>query len=315
MTGAMRWVARGFGGLEVLAFEEADVSAPGTDEVTIEVRAAGMNPADVKHIRGGDPNTLPLPLGYEVAGVISAIGPSSDVPTIASGPVALGDEVLAFRIRGGYASRLTVPARDVFAKPQNLSFPEAANLLLAGATAADMLHVARIDEGETILVHGASGAVGVSVIQQAKLLGARVIGTASPRNFGTVERFGAEPVAYGSGLERQVRELAPEGVDAALDTVGTDEAVDVSLVLVSDRARIVTIAAPQRAERDGFLAIGGRQGESVTFRDAVRASLIDLAAREELVVPVARTFPLADAIEALELLQTGHPGGKLALIP
>jgi NADPH:quinone reductase-like Zn-dependent oxidoreductase len=178
-----------------------------------------------------------------------------------------------------------------------------------------MLHVTRVGEGEAILVHGASGAVGISVIQQAKLLGARVIGTASPRNFDVLERFGAEPVTYGAGLEQRVRELAPEGVSAALDTVGTDEAADVSLALVSDRGRIVTIAAPQRAEQGGFLAIGGRQGASVAFRDAVRASLIDLAARGELIVPVARTFPLADAIEALELLQTGHPGGKLALIP
>ena len=318
MDSAMRWIARGFGGLEVLAFEEVDVPDPGPGEVTIEVRAAGMNPADGKHIRGGDPSTLPVPIGYEVAGVVSAVGAmlAGEVqPSIASGPVTIGDEVLAFRVRGGYASRLTVPARDVFAKPRNLSFPEAANLLLAGATAADMLHVTAVNTGETILVHGASGAVGVSVIQQAKLLGARVIGTASPRNFDVLERFGAEPVAYGAGLEQRVRELAPEGVSAALDTVGTDEAADVSLALVGDRGRIVTIAAPQRAERDGFLAIGGRQGASVTFRDAVRASLIDLAARGELIVPVARTFPLADAIEALQLLQTGHPGGKLALIP
>lgn len=313
MASAMRWIARGFGGLEAFALEEVDVPDPGPGEVTIEVRAAGMNPADAKHIRGGDPSTLPVPIGYEVAGVVSAIG--QPTPSIASGPVAVGDEVLAFRVRGGYASRLTVPARDVFAKPRNLSFPEAANLLLAGATAADMLHVTAVNTGETILVHGASGAVGVSVIQQAKLLGARVIGTASPRNFDVLERFGAEPVVYGAGLEQRVRELAPEGVSAALDTVGTDEAADVSLALVSDRGRIVTIAAPQRAEREGFLAIGGRQGASVTFRDAVRASLIDLAARGELIVPVVRTFPLADAIEALQLLQTGHPGGKLALIP
>jgi NADPH:quinone reductase-like Zn-dependent oxidoreductase len=315
MTSAMRWVARRFGGLEVLAFEEAEVPTPGPGEVTIDVRAAGVNPADAKNIRGGDPSTLPIAVGYEVAGVISAISPSAGPPAIASGPVALGDEVLAFRTRGGYASRLTVPARDVFAKPQNLSFPEAANLSLVGATAADMLHVTAAKARETALVHGASGAVGVSLVQQARLLGMRVIGTASPRNFATLERFDAEPVPYGAGLEQRVRELAGEGVSVALDTVGTDEAVDVSLALVSDRARIVTIAAPQRAERDGILAIGGRRGPSVAFRDSVRASLIDLAARDELVVPVARTFPLAGAIEALELLQTGHPGGKLALIP
>lgn len=312
MTRANRWVAREFGGLDVLVFEEVDVPDPGPGEVTIEVRAAGMNPADFKHIVSGDPSALPVPIGYEVAGVVSAIGAET---RIASGAVATGDEVLAFRVSGGYASRLTVPARDVFAKPRNLGFPEAANLLLAGTTAAEMLHVTGAKAGETVLVHGASGAVGVSVIQQARLLGARVIGTASEGSFATLERFGAEPVVYGDGLERRVRELASAGVAAALDTVGTDEAVDVSLALVGDRDRIVTIAAPQRAYDEGFRVIAGRMPSSAVFRDGARPKLIELAGRGELVVPIARTFPLSGAIAALQLLKGGHPGGKLAIIP
>ena len=112
-----------------------------------------------------------------------------------------------------------------------------------------------------------------------------------------------------------MRELAPDGVAAALDAVGTDEAVDASLALVPDRGRIVTIAAFARAQQDGFRVIGGAMPASAAFRDAARARLIALAATGDLVVPVARTFPLADAVEALTLLQTGHPGGKLALVP
>ena len=102
---------------------------------------------------------------------------------------------------------------------------------------------------------------------------------------------------------------------AALDCVGTDEAVDVSLALVADRSRIVTIAAAQRAERDGILAIAGRMPASAAFRDQVRPQLVRMAAEGRLEVPVARTFPLEDAVEALTLLKSGHPGGKLALIP
>jgi NADPH:quinone reductase-like Zn-dependent oxidoreductase len=310
---ATRWVATDFGGLDVLRFDEVDVPEPGAGEVTIQVRAAGVNPADYKHLtRGGDRSILPIPIGYEVAGVITAVGPDTQ---IALGGGAVGDEVLAFRVRGGYATALTVPAKDVFAKPASLDFPVAANLLLAGATAAEALHVTGVAAGDTILVHGGSGAVGVSVIQQAELIGARVIATASEKNFGVVEGFGAEAVAYGDGLEQRVRELAPEGVAAAIDTVGTDEAVDVSLALVSDRRRIVTIAAQQRAAADGILAIGGQAPASAAFRDEVRPKLIALAAEGSLVVPVARTFPLADAVEALTLLQGGHPGGKFALIP
>lgn len=309
---AQHWIATRPGDLDVFSFEEYDVAPPGEGQVTITVRAAGMNPADAKHVARGDVADFPKAIGYEVAGVVSAVGANT---VIGSGPVAVGDEVLAFRISGGWATEVTVAARDVFAKPASLSFGEAANLLLAGCTASEMLHVTDIGEGDTILVHGASGAVGVSVLQQAALLKARVIGTASEGNFDVVTRFGGVPVAYGDGLEQRVREAAPGGVVAALDCVGTDEAVDVSLALVADRDRIVTIAAAERAKAEGFTAIAGAMPASQAYRDSVRADLIRLAAEGRLVVPVARTFPLADALKATELLMTQHPGGKLVLEP
>jgi NADPH:quinone reductase-like Zn-dependent oxidoreductase len=318
---ARHWIATGFGDLDVLRFEEYDVPSPLHGEVTIAVRAVGVNPADYKHIRsagapGGEP--LPIPIGYEVSGVVTAVGPAdgAGIPTsIGSGAVSEGDEVVAFRIKGGFATDLTVPASDVFAKPSALSFPEAANLLLAGSTAAEMLHVTRASRGDTILVHGASGAVGVSVLQQARMLGVTAIGTASPSSFEIVERFGGIPVEYGDGLEGRVREVAPEGCAAALDCVGTDEAIDVSLAVMADRSRIVTIVAGQRARDDGFTFIAGALPASKRFRDGIRADLVRLAADGDLVVPMARTYPLAEAVEALEFVRTGHPGGKVALIP
>src|SRR4051794_1950525 len=312
---AQRWVATGFGGMDVLRLEHVEVPAPGPGEVTIEVHAAGMNPADYKRFAKGpnnDPDALPLPIGFEVSGALSALGPGAE---IASGGGAPGDEVLAFRVSGGYATALTVPATDVFSKPGNLGHPEAANLLLAGATAAEMLHVTDVQPGDTIVLHGASGAVGVSVLQQARARGVHVIGTASESRFAAVRHFGGVPVSYGPGLEERLREQAPTGYAAALDAVGTDEAVDTSLALVGDRKRIVTIAAMARAANDGIRAIGGVMPASAVFRDQVRADLIDMAARGDLVVPMARTFPLAQAPDALALLQGGHPGGKLALIP
>ena len=242
-----RWVATDFGGLDVLEFVDVEVPDPGPGEVTITVRAAGMNPADHKRFAKGpnnDPSVLPWPIGFEVSGVIEALGPDTE---IASGGGAAGDEVLAFRISGGYAERVTVAAADVFAKPPALDHPAAANLLLAGTTAAEMLHVTGARAGETVVVHGASGAVGVSVLQQARELGVRCVGTASEHNFDAVRRFGGEPVVYGDGLADRLRAAAPDGFAAALDTVGTDEAVDVSLELVADRQRIVTIAAAARA--------------------------------------------------------------------
>ncbi|MEV4514212.1 NADP-dependent oxidoreductase [Dactylosporangium sp. NPDC049525] len=311
---AVKWIAPQFGGPEVLTLVEADVPAPAAGEVTIDVRAAGVNPADYKHLaaaRGPD-RPLPLPIGYEVAGVISAIGPDT---AIASGGGNVGDAVVAFRISGGYASQVTVPAKDVFAKPAALDFPAAANLLLAGTTAAEALHVTGVGAGETILVHGASGAVGVSVLQQARRLGVSVVGTAGEHNAELLRGFGAEPVTYGPGVVNRVRAAAPAGIAAVIDTVGTDEAIDSVHELLDDPARAVTIVASEHARAAGVAAIGGAQPDSAAFRDAVRGRLLDLAADGQLVVPVARTFPLSDAPAALDLVRGGHPGGKVALIP
>ena len=312
---ARRIVAPTFGGPEVLTLLEEEIPQAGPGQVTIEVRAAGVNPADFKGFAGlgkRDESRLPIHPGFEVAGVIADLGADTE---IATGGGAVGDPVLAFRVRGGYSSAITVPATSVFAKPEPLDFPAAANLLLVGATAADMLRVVEVTEGSTILVHGASGSVGVSLLQQARLLGVRVLGTASERNFDLVRGFGAEPVAYGPGLEERVRQAAPDGIDGAFDTVGTDEAIEVSIALAPSKDRIVSIAAQARARQEGLKTVGGSDPASSGFRDEVRARLVRLAAEGSLVVPVARTYPLDQAGEALAFLKGGHPGGKLALLP
>src|SRR5580658_9942606 len=309
---ARKWVAVDFGGPEVLRNIEVDVPDPGPGQVTIDVRAAGMNPADAKHIAPGqDRALLPLSVGYEVAGVVTAFGPATQ---LASGGGTVGDEVVASMVGGGYTTAITVPASDVFAKPATLSFPEAANLLLVGTTAADLLHTSSAASGETVLLHGAAGAVGVSVLQQARVLGIRVVGTASPSNFGFVQRFGGIPVEYGPGLLDRVRAVAPEGVAAALDTVGSPEAGDVSLALVADRKRVVTIAAAPRAKADGYVFVGASNPASGPFRARARSRVLKLAQDGNLVVPMAETFTFENAPTAFAALTAPHPPGKLALL-
>jgi len=311
MITARKWVAAGFGGPEVLRNVEADVPDPGPGQVTIGVRACGMNPADAKHIAPGqDPRLLPLSIGYEVAGLVQALGPDTE---LASGGGAPGDEVVA-QVTGGYTTAITTSASGVFAKPLALTFAEAANLLLVGTTAADLLHTSGAREGETVLLHGAAGAVGMSALQQARLLGVQVVGTASPPNFDVVRRFGGIPVAYGPGLLDRVRAAAPEGVAAALDTVGSDEAGDVSLALVADRARIVTIAAASRANADGYVFIGASNPASGPFRARARGRVLELARGGDLVVPMAQTFKFDEAPAAFAALTGPHPPGKLALV-
>jgi NADPH2:quinone reductase len=309
---ATRWLATDFGGPEVLKQAPIQLGPPKAGEVTIEVRAAGMNPADYKHFAPGqDPSLLPLTVGYEVSGVIAAIGPDTE---IAGGGGAEGDEVVAFQIMGGYASHVTIKASDVFAKPADLTFPEAANLLLVGTTAAEMLHVTGVQHGDVVLIHGAAGAVGGSALQQARLLGATVIGTASKANFDQVERFRGVPVEYGPGLEERVRLATSGPVTVALDTVGTDEAIDASLATVADRARIVTIASPGRAKSDGLQWIGGSNPKSGPFRASQRARLLQMAADGHLTIPIGAVYPMDDAPSAVAALMGKHPFGKLALV-
>jgi NADPH:quinone reductase len=309
---ARKWVAVDFGGPEVLRDIEVDVPDPGPGQVTIDVRAAGINPADAKHIAPGqDPKLLPLSVGYEVAGVVTAFGPDTE---LASGGGEVGDQVVAFMVDGGYTTAITVSASDVFAKPAMLSFPEAANLLLVGTTAADLLHASGAKEGETVLLHGAAGAVGVSVLQQARLLGVRVVGTASKANFEFVQLYGGIPVEYGPGLLNRVRAAAPQGIAAALDTVGSDEAGDVSLALVADRNRVVTIADARRARADGYVFVGSSNPASGPFRARARSRILKLAQDGDLVVPMAQTFEFADTPAAFAALTSPHPPGKLALV-
>jgi NADPH:quinone reductase len=300
-----RWVAADFGGPEVLRRVEVKVPDPKDGQVRIDVRASGMNPADAKHIAPGqDRSLLPLTIGFEVSGVVSAAGAGADF--------SVGDDVVSLA-SGGYATAVTVPASGVYRKPPPLTFPEAANLLVAGTTAADLLHTAGAASGETVLLHGAAGAVGVSVLQQARVLGVQVIGTASPANFAFVQRFGGVPVEYGPGLLDRVLAAAPEGVAAALDTVGSAEAGDASLAVVKDRSRVVTIADAPRAKADGYVFVGASNPASGPYRAHAAPRIVTMAADGYLVVPMAATFPFDDAPAAFAMLSGPHPPGKIAL--
>ena len=308
-------VARDFGGPDVLDVIESEVPAPGPDQVRISVRAAGVNPADAKLREGafGRPS-LPLRLGSEVAGVVAEVG--ADVEGL-----AVGDEVVAYRVSGGYATELVAKAANVFPKPASLPFEEAAGLLLVGVTAVHALEAADVHEGDTLLVHAASGGVGQLLLQLARLRGVRVIGTGSERSFDLIRELGGEPVPYGAStpaeLADRVRALAPDGVTAAVDLAGTEEALASSLELVTDRQRIVTANPRQAAVDAGIKAIGGGPGADAgnEIRNAARPELLRLAGEGSLHVRVSRTFALAQAAQAQRFLAEGHPAGKVVLLP
>ncbi|KQX69642.1 NADP-dependent oxidoreductase [Angustibacter sp. Root456] len=312
MTSAV--VAPHYGPPDVLELVDVEVPAPGPGQVVVDVRAAGTNPADVKSYSGEwgtDPNRLPMRLGFEASGVVRAVGPDAVGP---AGPVAVGDEVVVFRTSGAYAERLLVRAPAVLPKPAELPWDAAAGLLLAGTTAIHTVVAAEVREGETVLVHGGSGGVGLMAVQLAAAQGARVIATARPTAHDLLRELGAEPVTYGPGLADRVRGLASR-VDAAIDTVGTDEALDSSLELGVDPQRIASIAAFERGARLGIRLLGSGPGDEAgdELRLASRRRLIEDAAAGRLRVVVAATFPLADVAEAHRALMGAHSPGKIVL--
>lgn len=179
-------------------------------QVLINVKAAGVNPIDWKLYSGAfgtDPDKLPMRLGLEISGTIAAVGAGVDglVP---------GDDVIAAGQIGGYATRVIAAADQVFKKPASLSFNEAAGFLLTGQTAVHLLEATNVTEGDTVLIHGAAGGVGLLATQLAKARGATVIATASAARHDQLRGYGALPVEYGPGLQERVSAIGP--VDAAL---------------------------------------------------------------------------------------------------
>ncbi|WP_024285702.1 NADP-dependent oxidoreductase [Cellulomonas sp. KRMCY2] len=304
-------VATAYGGPEVLHLIDVDPGPPGPGQVLLEVRAAGVNPADWKRYSGAwgtDPAKLPMRLGFEASGVVRAVGPGV-------ADVSVGDEVIAYPVDGAYAEQVLVPATSLVPKPPLLSWEKAAGLLLAGATAAHALKATAVGAGDTVLVHGASGGVGAMAVRLAHLKGARVIGTASPANHEYVLDLGATPIAYGPGLERRVREAAPAGVHAVVDTAGTDEALETSIAVVSDLRRVATLAGFARGTQLGIQVLGGVTAKEIAIRAQARHRLVELAAAGRLDVRIAAKYHLSDAAKAHRLGMGGRTPGKIILVP
>jgi len=299
-----------YGGPEVL--EQMDLPTPkiGMDGILVRVKAAGVNPVDWKirqgYLDAAFPSHFPLVPGWDVAGVVESVGPAVTA-------YAPGDEVIGYVRRdhiqhGTYAQLVPAPERALAHKPPGLDWAQAAALPLVALTAYQALKAANVASGETVLVNAAAGGVGHVAVQLARLLGAiRVIGTASEGNHDFVRQLGAEPVAYGEGMVERVRQLAPEGVDMALDAVGGD-AIEASASLVKQADRLVSITDAAAVKR-----LGGRY----VFVRPDPADLAVLAAYAEggqLKLHIERTFPLADAAEAQRLVQRGHVRGKVVLL-
>jgi hypothetical protein len=191
-----------------------------------------------------------------------------------------------------------VPASALVPKPDTLDWAQASGLMVAGVTAWHLLAVTGVSVGDTVLIHGAAGGVGVMAVQLAVDRGATVVATGLPARHDFLRQLGAIPVEYGSGLMDRVQAVAPDGVDAALDLAGTDEALDVSFVVVPDRTRIATIVSFERGLATGIRVLGGAPGadHGTEIRETARLELARLAQDGKLRVFVSqqdRPHPVA----------------------
>ncbi|MDQ7879981.1 NADP-dependent oxidoreductase [Microbacterium sp. QXD-8] len=304
-----------FGGPEVLHEIPVPERAPDAGEVAIRVTAAGVNPIDAKLRSGARPSgeiTAPRRVGGDGAGVVIAVGDDVD-------GFRLGDPVVFAGASGAYATEVVVAADRVFVRPPHVSAAEGAALGIPVGTAYQALRSLGVGNGDTLLVHGGSGAVGQALIQFAVLWGATVIATSSERRFDRVRALGAIPVTYGDGLADRVREVAPHGVTVAIDAAGTDEALQTSIELAPDRQRVATLVRGRDAAGLGIRAFSGGSPLPLTaqqqrWRTEAVAVAIALMAAERFSVELGPSFALADAADAHRAIEAGVDG-KITLVP
>ncbi|MFD0317827.1 NADP-dependent oxidoreductase [Streptomyces flavalbus] len=293
-----------FGGTDVLHETDLDIPQPGPGQVRVRVRAVGVNPVDGKIRSGALTAIFPVPLpavpGGEIAGVVDAVGEGVD-------GLKAGDEVLGWSDTGAYAEYALADATALAPKPAALDWTHAVTLPVASDAADRVLDLLHVGAGDTLLIHGAAGAVGTVTVQLAVARGARVIGTAGPANQEYLTALGATATTYGEGLVERVRALAPEGVDAVYDAAGKG-ALEDSITLRGSTDRIVTTADFRAAELGVVFAEGPQRRSGARL-----AELAELAAAGELTTTVGAVFPLARAAEAQRVSDAGHGRGKLVL--
>jgi NADPH:quinone reductase-like Zn-dependent oxidoreductase len=297
-----------YGDVDVLNVVEVDDPVPGPGQLLVRVKAAGINPGEAK-IRDGMlaerfPSTFPSGQGSDLAGVVEQVGEGVD-------DFAVGDEVIGFTDeRASQAELVVIPAENATHKPAGVPWEVAGALFVVGATAWASVRAVRVSSGDTIVVAGASGGVGVVAVQLARRAGATVIGLASERHHEWLRAHGVVPVVYGDGVAERIRQAAPGGVDAFLDMVGGGY-VELALELGVSPERINTIADFAAVEKHGVKSEGNAFGASAATL-AELAALIDAG---ELELPIAAAFSLDQVRDAYRQLADNHTRGKIVLQP
>jgi NADPH:quinone reductase-like Zn-dependent oxidoreductase len=324
-----------------LQLRQRTLPAPAHGQVLVRVEAAGVSFAEQGMRRDRYPGQPEFPFvpGYDLIGTVTATGPDVD-------RAWTGKRVAALIKTGGWASHAVIPAVTLVEVPAGVDPADAETLVVNGITAWQLLHrSARIQAGQTILVHGANGGVGTTLVQLARQANVRVIGTASPQHHERLRALGAEPVDYHApDLAGRVRALAPDGVDAVFDHLGLDSARRSYRLLARGGTLVCYGTAAQRDSDTSMLRLflpmvtqlalwnylptghrasfynvwAGHRVNPAKFWARLRSDLAQVLALLRdgvLTAQVAARMPLTEAAAAMELAESHTVVGKVILEP
>jgi NADPH:quinone reductase len=317
------------GGPEALQCVDLPVEQPGPGQLRVRVRATGVGSTDLLLLAGKYRYAPKLPVvpGYEIAGIVDAIGEGVT-------GFKVGQRVAALTVYGGYGELLIRDAAHFLPIPDEVSDVQAAAVILNYVTAWQMIHrVAKVQSGQTALVTGAAGGVGTATLQLLRLAGVKTYGAASAKKHETVRKLGATPIDYRAGrLDRLTRNLKPQGVDHVFDAVG---GANIGLCIGAARRGGTVVGY-------GFMGVGGTlatlamfvnlfvgarlrgrrgtfYGITLLYRKDPRPlredlpKIFALVAEKKIDPLISITFPLLAAGKAIELLATGSVEGKIVL--
>src|SRR6056297_514953 len=214
-----KMIIKKFGGSEVMQLvEESSLPEPKAGEVRIKISKTSANFTDIMIRKGKYPDVKdkpPFSLGYDMVGVVDKLGKGVE-------DLRVGDRVADMTVIGAYSEYICLPAEKLTQLPEGADESEAVTLILSYMTAYQMLHrIAKIKEGQSILVHGAGGAVGIAMLQLGKQFNLKVFGTASKSKHDIVKKHGGIPIDYRKeAFEKRIQELTDGGVDAVFDPIG-----------------------------------------------------------------------------------------------
>jgi NADPH:quinone reductase-like Zn-dependent oxidoreductase len=295
-------VMTGYGPPEVLKWAEVPLTEPGEGQIRIKVKAAGISPTDLVLRAGHLRESIPLPpgavLGFEAAGTVDAAGPGVTGTSAGDGVTAL-----LFTL-GGYAQYAV--ASTWARKPESVSWADAAALPSSAEAAAGVLRQLNVTRGETLLLFGGGGSVGVIATQLAVARGITVISAVGEHDEALARELGATPVRYGAGVAGRVRALGAH-VDAVFDAAGTGVLAD-AIALAGGPKRVITLSDPAAAE------FGVTLSEPAPDRaPGALDETIALLADGRLRLRAHTTMPMQQAADAHRQLESGTVHERIIL--